>query len=116
MRYNCAVADPAERRATQRSAGAEISSAIANRHLLAFSYGDYPRIVEPHTFGIIRGGRHALCGFQVGGGSQSGQGIGWKTFYVADMSGPTELKRSFARPRPEYRKGDRGFATILTEL
>lgn len=112
------MANPTELQAKSsgRGTAAEISSAIANRHLLGFLYDGHLRVVEPHTFGIIREGRHALCGFQVGGGSRSGEGVGWKTFYVADMSGLRELKRSFKQSRPEYRRGDRGFTNILAEL
>lgn len=93
-----------------------ICAAIRAWQPIEFSYGGHSRIVEPHTFGNLRDGRLALCGYQVGGGSGSGAAVGWKTFDAAKIRGVNPLSGHFRGPRKAYRKGDRAFRTIACEL
>ena len=94
----------------------DICAAIAGRRLIRFDYDGHERVVEPHTYGLIGGGRRAVCGYQVEGGSRSGSAAGWKTFHVDGMTKFEVLDRTFTRPRPEYRKDDRGFRRIFCDL
>lgn len=59
-----------------------IASAINNRQLLSFSYDGYPRIVEPHTYGTDTKSHTALRAYQVRGGSESGEYVGWKSIVI----------------------------------
>lgn len=94
----------------------QITEAIKKRQLLRFDYRGHERVVEPHTYGLDLRRREALCAYQVGGSSTSGQPAGWKTFSVSEMSGLAVLDESFRTPRPEYRTNDGGFQTIYAEL
>jgi hypothetical protein len=93
-----------------------IQSAIQTLHLISFSYEGYSRTVEPHTYGIDGKGHYAVRGYQVAGGSQSGEYIGWKLFHVNEMHGVTVLPTKFSGPRQGYKRGDKAFRSILAQL
>jgi hypothetical protein len=93
-----------------------IENAIHSRHLLAFKYDGFARMVEPHTYGIDVKGRRALRAFQVDGGSESGEYVGWKMFHVDEIFGLSELPKSFDSPRPGFKRGDSAFRIITAEL
>lgn len=93
-----------------------IAEAIQRRRLLTFSYDGYRRTVEPHTYGIDRKGHRALRAYQVGGGSESGEHVGWKLFHVGEMHAIHMLNESFVGPRQGYQRGDRVFASIQAQL
>jgi len=94
----------------------DIAAAIKNRQLLRFRYDGYTRTVEPHIYGIDCKGHHALSAYQIGGGSESGQSVGWKLFHVDEISEGEILQKRFARPRPDYNPGDKSFATVIAQL
>lgn len=93
-----------------------ISTAIGNRNLLAFNYAGYRRTVEPHTYGVDTKGHIALRAYQVSGGSESGEYVGWKSFHVHEMQGLSVLSQTFAGPRQGYKRGDKAFASISAQL
>ena len=96
--------------------GSDIEVAIEDRHLLQFRYAGFVRVVEPHAFGVSNRGRYTLRAYQVEGGSDSGQTQGWKLFHVADMESIVVTPRRFDSPRTDYRRDDRVFARILSQL
>lgn len=93
-----------------------ITSAIENRNLLTFTYDGRPRTVEPHTYGVDSKGHMALRAFQVGGGSESGEYVGWKLFHVQEMHGLNIQPQTFSGARPGYKRGDKAFASIQAQL
>jgi len=93
-----------------------IAIAIRTRKLLQFTYDGYPRTVEPHTYGIDGKGHQALRAYQVSGGSESGEYVGWKLFHVAEMRGIAILEQEFSGPRSGYKRGDKAFSKIVAEL
>jgi hypothetical protein len=93
-----------------------IEKAIYGRQLLSFVYDGFRRTVEPHTYGTDAKGHLALRAYQVGGGSDSGEHVGWKLFHVHEMLSLTVQRQSFANPRPGYKRGDKAFAKITAEL
>lgn len=93
-----------------------VASAIRNRQLLSFTYAGFVRTVEPYTLGIDSKGHEALRAFQVGGGSKSGETIGWKFFHVREMRNLAVLATQFSRPRPDYVRGDPAFRVIHAEV
>lgn len=93
-----------------------IAEAIRTQHLLTFSYFGYMRTVEPHTYGTDRKGEPALRAYQVTGGSESGEHVGWKIFHERDMHNLVVLPQRFQGPRPEYKRGDPFFARIEAQL
>lgn len=93
-----------------------ISTAIQGRNLLSFIYDGFQRTVEPHTFGVDAKGHPTLRAYQVSGGSESGEYVGWKLFHVNDMLGVTMRLKTFAGPRLGYKRGDKAFASIKAQL
>ena len=93
-----------------------ICEAINNNNLLTFTYDGYSRIVEPHTFGTDKKGHEALRAYQVSGGSDSGEYVGWKLFHIHEMFNITILQEKFDGPRPKYTQGDSGFSHIQCQL
>lgn len=91
-----------------------IVEAIGARHLLAFNYHGKPRVVEPHTFGLDRWNRTLLCAFQVE--CEGAERLGWRFFFVEQMTNARLNARKFTTPRPEYRRGDGAFRSITAEL
>jgi hypothetical protein len=91
-------------------------SAIADRRQLAFDYGGYPRIVEPHIYGVDQDGRRALSAYQVGGGSRSGEPAGWRIFHEKKIRNPRLLDQSFAGPREGFNPSDPAFRLVAGRL
>lgn len=94
----------------------DIAAAIENHRLLRFRYDGYVRTVEPHIYGIDGKGHYALSAYQIGGGSGSGQPVGWKLFHVDEICEGAILQKRFARPRPDYNRDDKAFATVVAQL
>jgi len=92
-----------------------IAAAIQERRLVTFSYDGYRRTVEPHAYGVDRKGHRALRAYQVGGGSESGEHVGWKLFHADEMQGLSVLPETFPGPRPGYKRADQAFSHIQTQ-
>lgn len=92
-----------------------ICQAIRERLLLELRYHEHTRMVAPHAYGIDTTGDELLSGYQVWGGSESGESAGWKSFKVRDIENVQLTRRKFG-PRPEYRHGDRALAEIYCQV
>lgn len=93
-----------------------ICEAINSRRLLSFYYDGFPRVVEPHTAGTDKKGHEALRAYQVSGGSESGESVGWKMFHISEIHNLSILEDQFEGPRPKYRRNDSGFRYIRCQL
>ena len=88
-----------------------IIEAIQQRRTVRFIYkGDW-RDVEPHCYGVTSGGKNALCGWQLGGGS----GTGYRLYLESDMGSLTTGK-AFAEQRPGYKQNDQRFLRVFSQL
>ena len=93
-----------------------ISSAIHDRYLLSFTYDGFPRVVEPHCCGTDKKGHPALRAYQVQGGSESGEYVGWKLFHIREIRHLTILPGKFPGPRPDYKRNDKAFLRIEAQI
>jgi predicted DNA-binding transcriptional regulator YafY len=93
-----------------------IVDAIRNRKLLRFSYEGYLRTVEPHAYGTDGQNHYLLRAYQIAGGSESGEYVGWKMFRGDGIVALKVTTDSFAGPRPDYKRGDRAIRNIIEEL
>jgi len=93
----------------------DICSAINNLQLISFSYHDFPRVVEPHTYGLDSKGHYALRGYQTGGRSESGE-LGWKLFHADEIRGLQTNEERFSGARRGYKRDDKAFDTIRCQL
>lgn len=76
-----------------------IRSSIANRNLIEFSYHGYPRIAEPHVYGIKNGKRQILI-YQVGGLTSTGKVPDWRRINLDEVIGlKVSVNQTFAGPR-----------------
>jgi hypothetical protein len=93
----------------------EITEAISQIVTIELRYSGYSRTVEPHAYGRDKSGEEILRCFQVAGGSESGEGTGWKLLKVADAYAIQKTKSKFS-PRPEYRRNDRAMQFMFCQL
>ena len=91
-------------------------SAIKNKHVLSFFYDDAARIVEPQTYGISTAGHPVLRGYQVAGGSKSGQSIGLRLYELAKMEGLQDTNKRFSKARPEHNRKDSAMSEVIISL
>jgi len=72
-----------------------IIAVIKEKKVLSFTYSGYPRIVEPHIFGVNEGARQIL-GYQIRGGSKSGGALPeWRRFQISAMQNLQMLDENF---------------------
>jgi len=93
-----------------------ICQAIRENRLLSFSYNGYPRVVEPHVYGITTKGKESLRCYQVRGSDSKGEPTGWHLITVSKITTLSLLEEKFFKPRPDYNKGDKDMLTIFCEL
>ncbi|WP_395055077.1 hypothetical protein [Polaromonas sp.] len=93
----------------------DIADAIAELRVLELRYSGYTRTVEPHAYGRDKSGDEILRCYQTGGGSQSGERVGWKLLKVADVYAIHTLKAVFGQ-RPEYKRNDKAMDYIFCQL
>jgi hypothetical protein len=93
-----------------------VISAIKNKHVLSFFYDDALRSVEPQTYGISTAGHPVLRGYQIAGGSKSGQTIGLRLYELAKMEGLRDTKKRFAKARPQHKSKDSAMSRVIASL
>jgi hypothetical protein len=93
-----------------------VISAIKNKHVLSFFYDDALRTVEPQTYGISTAGHPVLRGYQITGGSKSGQTIGLRLYDLAKMEGLKDTNRRFAKARPQHQPKDSAMSRVVVSL
>ena len=93
-----------------------VISAIKNRHILWFFYGDARRTVEPQTYGISTAGHPVLRGYQTAGGSRSDHSVGLRLYELAKMEGLKETNKRFAKARPQHNPKDSAMSKVIVSL
>jgi len=61
-------------------------------------------------------GHLALRAYQVSGGSESGEYVGWKLFHVQNMQSVAVQPTTFAGARTGYKQGDKAFTSIRAQF
>jgi len=90
--------------------------AIAKSRCLALTYAGHDRVVEVHVAGYTSQGEPLMRAWQVRGGSESGEPVGWKTF---DLHRVTVLGLSPERsgaPRDGYQRIDPAIHRIVCQV
>ena len=77
-----------------------IRNAIANREVIEFIYRGYPRVAEPHAYGIKDGKRQIVI-FQVGGLSSAGTIQDWRRIGLDEITGLKATGVKFEGPRAD---------------
>jgi hypothetical protein len=90
-----------------------IRNAIANKELIEFTYQGYPRLAEPHVYGIKNGKRHILV-YQIGGLTSSGKIPDWRLVNLDEISGLRVIKeQKFAGPREKHAANYEEWDTVI---
>lgn len=92
-----------------------LRTAIASKRLIQFDYEDYPRVAEPHDYGVISGEKQLLV-YQIGGESRSGKLPDWRLVRVAAMKRVRILSKTFpggrSIPSGKHKKWDQVLARV----
>ncbi len=83
-----------------------IIEAIKNKQLLKFVYNHKHRVVEPYTFSESTKGNDTLSAYQIDGGSNSSNDLGWRQFIIDDIENLTLLDSKFEILREGYNPED----------
>jgi len=75
-----------------------LQRAIRNNEVVAFTYQNIPRIVEPYTLGLNADGQITLTAWQVSGGKQ----VGWHDFLIDKIRGASPTGLYFRDSRAGY--------------
>lgn len=93
-----------------------ICNAINSRTCLRVVYDGLNRIVEPHAYGVSTAGNEVMRVFQVGGGSASGESVGWKLMAIDQVQGLQATNTPSQAPRPGYKRNDSAMARIYCQI
>jgi hypothetical protein len=92
-----------------------IRNAIQNKEVIEFTYRGYPRVAEPHVYGI-KDDKRQLIVYQTGGLASSGRIEGWRRINLEDISGLKLAGGKFAgqrEPKPsDYADWDTIISTV----
>jgi hypothetical protein len=83
---------------------------------LELQYDGYSRIVEVHVAGTNREGSALLRGWQVRGGSVSGERAGWKLFRLDEARGALLFEERSQAPQTGYKRDDPAIAFIRCQV
>ncbi len=90
----------------------DFASAVSRRAVIEFEYDGERRTVEPYVYGLSTAGHYVLRGYQVRGGSLSGEATNWRLFLTSKIYGARETGAYFAAARPGYNPDDPGFIEV----
>jgi hypothetical protein len=92
-----------------------ISEAIKKQLVLELRYHGYSRHVEPHAYGRDKNGDEILRCYQVSGGSESGERMGWKLLKVSDVFSLHISINKFSQ-RYNYSRNDKAMEYIFCQI
>ncbi|HEY0946751.1 MAG TPA: WYL domain-containing protein [Opitutaceae bacterium] len=114
------AADAPSPTASSTDLHALLVQAVTQRRVVTFNYDGRRRVVEPHAYGRSRKGHNLLRGFDVEAAAveagRAKKASGWALYSVDKMANVEVTERTFAEPRPGYRRGDRKMRRIHVEL
>ncbi|GEC59294.1 hypothetical protein BEL01nite_83370 [Bradyrhizobium elkanii] len=74
------------------------------------------RVVEVHCVGITTKGNPGMRVWQVRGGSESNEPVGWKMLLLDEALGAKLTTEQSQAPRQGYKRGDKGMQSITCEI
>ncbi|ALK07832.1 hypothetical protein BVIR_14 [Blastochloris viridis] len=91
-------------------------SALRSGKRLELRYDGFSRVVEVHTVGETTAGNLAMSVWQVRGGSNSNERIGWKTMRLDEAFSAAEIDEKSDAPRNGYVRNAKPFRRIICQL
>ena len=92
-----------------------ICEAIQDQLVLELRYHGYSRLVEPHAYGRDKNGDEIVRCYQISGGSESGERIGWKLLKVGEVFSLSTTSDQF-RARAGYRRNDKAIEYVFCQI
>lgn len=83
---------------------------------LELKYNGFNRIVEVHCVGVTTKGNPGMRVWQVRGGSESNEPVGWKMLLLDEAVGAVLTTEKSQAPRPGFKRGDKGMQSITCEI
>jgi hypothetical protein len=90
--------------------------ALREGKVLELRYDGFHRSVEVHACGYTKQGHAILRGWQVSGGSASGEREGWKLLRLDEASAAQLSDEASQAPRRGFKLGDPAMARIVCEV
>ena len=90
--------------------------ALREKRVFELRYDGFSRCVEVHAVGYSKTGEALMRGWQVRGGSSSGETVGWKLMRLQEANGAALADEPSNAPRPGYKRGDIAMARIVCEV
>lgn len=83
---------------------------------LELKYNGFSRVVEVHCVGITTKDNLGMRVWQVRGGSESNEPVGWKLLLLEEATGASLTTEKSQAPRQGYKRGDKGMKRIICEI
>lgn len=101
--------------------GAVITKSVACDALrrglcLELRYDGFTRVVEVHAVGTTKDDYDVMRVWQIRGGSQSNERVGWKLLRLDDVFSASVLDEQSEAPRRGYARNDKAMAHITCQL
>lgn len=90
--------------------------ALRSGQCLEIRYHGFSRVVEVHTCGVSTADNRAMRVWQVRGGSESNEPVGWKLLLLDDAVSFGILSEKSSAPRHGYKRGDKAFSRITCQV
>jgi len=91
-------------------------AALAKGVCLELMYNGFTRVVEVHCVGITTKGNAGMRVWQIRGGSQANEPVGWKMLLFEEAVSASLTTELSEAPRPGFKRGDRGMQRITCEV
>jgi hypothetical protein len=91
-------------------------NALRSSRCLQVNYNGFSRVVEVHAVGVSTAGNPVMRVWQIRGGSESGEPVGWKLMRLDEAVSVSLLNEKSNAPRPGYKQGDKGMVSIVCQL
>lgn len=91
-------------------------SALRAGKVLELRYDGFSRSVEVHAVGFSKEGHKLMRVWQIRGGSESREPIGWKLMRLDDAQAAVASDENSLAPRGGYQRNDRAMARIICQL
>jgi len=90
--------------------------ALAQGKCLQLSYDGFSRVVEVHLVGETTAGNDAMRVYQIRGGSESNERVGWKLLRLDEARGATIIDEKSEAPRRGYNRNDTHMSRIYCRI
>jgi hypothetical protein len=90
--------------------------ALRSGHVLELQYDGYSRLVEVHAVGFTEEDNPVMRAWQIRGGAEDKEPIGWKLLRVDEAIGAVVTSQKSLAPRLDYQAGGNEMKLITCQL